>query len=83
MQLLTKMVHGLPYISSTNGICEDCVLSKHHREMFEKSKALCVKEPLQLIHSDIVVLLKFPLYLVQSIFLLLLVTLVENHGFIS
>ena len=35
MQLLTKMVHGLPNISSTTGVCEGCVLSKHHREMFD------------------------------------------------
>ena len=53
MQLLTKMVHGLPHISSTNGVCEGCVLGKHHREMFEKGKAWHAKEPLQLIHSDI------------------------------
>ena len=53
MQLLTKMVHGLPHISSTYVVCEGCVLGKHHREMFEKGKAWCAKEPLQLIHSDI------------------------------
>ena len=53
MQLLTKMVHGLPHISSTNGVCEGCVLGKHHREMFERGKAWRAKEPLQLIHSDI------------------------------
>ena len=34
----TKMVHGLPHISCTNGVCEGCVLGKHHREMFEKEK---------------------------------------------
>ena len=38
MELLTKMVHILPHISSTNGVCEGCVLGKHHREMFEKGK---------------------------------------------
>ena len=53
MQLLSKMVHGLPNISSTKGVCEGCVLRKHHREMFEKGKAWCAKELLQLIHSDI------------------------------
>ena len=53
MQLLTKMVHGLPHISSTNGVCEDSILGKHHREMFEKGKAWHAKERLQLIHNDI------------------------------
>ena len=38
MQLLTKMVHGLPHISSTNGVCEGCVLGKHHREKLTKVK---------------------------------------------
>ena len=36
MQLLTKMVHGLPNISSTIGVCEGYVLGKHHSEMFDK-----------------------------------------------
>ena len=60
MQLLTKMVDGLPHISSTNGVCESCVLGKHHREMFQKGKAWCAKEPLQLIHSDIFYPLEVP-----------------------
>ena len=37
--MITKMVHNLPHISSTNGVCEGCVLGKHHREMFDKGKA--------------------------------------------
>ena len=28
-QLLSKMVHGLPNILSTKGVCEGCVLGKH------------------------------------------------------
>ena len=39
------MVHGLPNISSTNGVCEGCVLGKHHREMFDKGKAWRVFVP--------------------------------------
>ena len=39
MQSLSKMVHGLPNISSTKGACEGYVLGKHRREMFEKGKA--------------------------------------------
>ena len=60
MHLLTKMVHGLPHISSTNGVCEGCLLGKHHREMFDKGKAWRAKEPLQLIHSDICGRLEVP-----------------------
>ena len=44
--MLTKMVHGLPHISSTNGVCEGCVLGKHHKETFDKGKVQCAKEPL-------------------------------------
>ena len=60
MQLLIKMVHGLPHILSTNDVCEGCVLGKRHREMFEKGKYWHAKEPLQLIHSDICGPLEFP-----------------------
>jgi len=53
MQVLSKMVVGLPKIYSSKGVFEGCVLGKHHREMFDKGKAWHAKEPLQLIHSDI------------------------------
>ena len=53
MQLLSKMIHGLANISSTNCVCEGCMLGKHRREMFEKGKAWHAKEALQLIHSGI------------------------------
>ena len=39
MQVLSRMVVGLPHISSSKGVCEDYVLGKHHREMFAKGKA--------------------------------------------
>ena len=84
MQLLTKMEHGLPHISSTNSVCEGCVLRKHHREMFEKGKAWRAKEPLQLFHSNICGPLEVPSLSSTVYFLtLVLMTLVENHGFIS
>ena len=38
MQLLSKMVLVLPTISSTKGVCERCVLSEHHKEVFDKGK---------------------------------------------
>jgi len=53
MQVLSKMVFGLPDISPSKGVFEGCVLCKHHREMFDKGKTWRAKEPLQLIHSDI------------------------------
>jgi len=31
IQMLSKMVVGLPHISSYKGVCEGCVLGKHHR----------------------------------------------------
>lgn len=39
IHLLSKMVLGLPVISSTKGVCEACMLGKHHKEMFDKGKA--------------------------------------------
>ena len=36
---VSKMVVGLPHISSSKGVCEGCVLGKHHREVFDKGKA--------------------------------------------
>ena len=58
--MLTKMVHELPHISSTNDVCEGCVLGKYHREMFDKGKVWRAKEPLHLIHSDICGPLEIP-----------------------
>jgi hypothetical protein len=40
MKMLSKIVLELPSISSTKGVCEGCVLGKHHMEMFEKGKSL-------------------------------------------
>ena len=61
MQIFYKMVLGLPSISSTKGVCEGCVLGKHHKEMFDKSKSWHAKEPLQLIHTYICGPLETPL----------------------
>jgi len=61
MKVLSKMVVGLPHISSSKGVWEGCVLGKHHRDMFDKGKAWRAKEPLQLIHSDICGPLETPL----------------------
>jgi len=47
------MVHGLPTISSTKGVCEGCVLGKHHSGNFDKDKSWCAQEKLQRVHNDI------------------------------
>jgi len=61
MQVLSRMVVGLPHISSSKGVCEGCSFGKHHREIFDKGKVWRAKEPLQLIHSDICGPLETPL----------------------
>ena len=81
IQMLTKMVHGYGKFL-TIGVCEWFVLSKHHREKLDKGKAWCAKAPLQLIHSDICDPLEVPSISHAVYFLPLLMTLVENLGFI-
>ena len=39
MKMLSKTIFDLPTISSTKGVCEGCVVGKHHKEMFNKGKA--------------------------------------------
>lgn len=50
---LQDMVRGLTNISACKGVCEECVLGKHHREPFDSGKAWKANHPLQLIHSDL------------------------------
>ena len=39
MQMLSKMVVGLPHISSSKGVCEGFGFGKQHIEMFDKGKS--------------------------------------------
>ncbi|XP_015159025.1 uncharacterized protein, partial [Solanum tuberosum] len=48
-----ELVLGLPKLESPNAVCEDCVVSKQHREPFSASKSWRVNKVLELIHSDI------------------------------
>ena len=48
-----NMVIGLPQFSSPSEVCEDCVVSKQHRETFPKGKAWRAKKVLELVHSDL------------------------------
>ena len=55
MQQLSKhrLVDGLPDIYFSKGVCEGCVLEKHHQEKFDKGKSQRASTPLDLIHSDL------------------------------
>ncbi|KAF2310285.1 hypothetical protein GH714_007584 [Hevea brasiliensis] len=48
-----KMVIGLPQITPPSQICEDCVVSKQHRNSFPQGKSKRAKAALELVHSDI------------------------------
>lgn len=48
-----NMVAGLPYFSSPKYVCEECVLSKQHREPFPKGKSERARKLLEIVHSDI------------------------------
>jgi hypothetical protein len=47
------MVKGLRYIHFSKGVCEGCILGKHHEEKFEKGKARRASSSLELVHSDL------------------------------
>lgn len=47
------MVRGLIKIPALEGVCECCVLGKHHRSSFPLRKAWRVRDTLKLIHNDI------------------------------
>ena len=49
-----ELVIGLPQIFCTNGVCQGCALGKHHKDPFLVGRASCTKEPLDLIHNDLV-----------------------------
>lgn len=48
-----RMVIGLLEIVPPFGVCEDCVVSKHHRESFSSGKSVRAKKLLEVVHSDI------------------------------
>ncbi|GKB48853.1 retrovirus-related pol polyprotein from transposon TNT 1-94 [Tanacetum coccineum] len=47
------MVAGLPHFSSSSYVCEECTLSKQHREPFPKGKTQRARKLLEMVHSDI------------------------------
>lgn len=52
--LVTKdMVIGLPALQENSELCNDCVVSKQHRDSFPKASTWRASNKLELIHSDI------------------------------
>ncbi|GKV28744.1 hypothetical protein SLEP1_g37756 [Rubroshorea leprosula] len=47
------MVTGLPEFNSPSDVCEECVVSKQHRNPFPRGKSLRARKPLEVVHSDI------------------------------
>jgi transposase InsO family protein len=47
------MVIGIPLVSCRDSVCASCVLSKHHRDSFDKRASWHASGPLQLVHSDL------------------------------
>ena len=47
------MVTGLPQITASSQVCEECVVSKQHRKQFPQGKSWRAKKTLELVHSDI------------------------------
>lgn len=48
-----NMVAGLPKFESPSEICEECVVSKQHRDPFPKGKSSRATKALELVHSDL------------------------------
>jgi len=49
-----KLVDGFDFNPSTDSMfCEPCTEGKHKRAPFPNTTACCVKEPLELVHSDV------------------------------
>lgn len=48
-----NMVTGLPQITASFQVCEECVVSKQHRSQFPQVKSWRAKSVLELIYSDI------------------------------
>ena len=53
LKMRKNMVVILPKVYPPNGVCEGCVLSKHHQEPFDSRKACRVNIPLELVHIDL------------------------------
>ena len=53
-QLSSKnMVHDLPQVRFSKGVCLGCTLGKHPKKMFDKGKSWRAQCVLELVHSDV------------------------------
>ncbi|KAJ9560092.1 hypothetical protein OSB04_005252 [Centaurea solstitialis] len=48
-----NMVTGLPQLAAPSQVCEECVVSKQHRNQFPQGSSWRAKKALELVHSDI------------------------------
>lgn len=48
-----NMVVGLPQFEQPSQLCEECIVSKQHRDNFPKGKLRRAKQVLELVHSDL------------------------------
>ena len=48
-----NMVIGLPQIECPQQVCEECVVSKQHRNQFSQGRSWRAKKALELVHSEI------------------------------
>ena len=46
-----NMVHGLPQVQFSDGVCSSCTLGKHPEKMFDKGKSWRSQSVLDLVHS--------------------------------
>jgi hypothetical protein len=54
------MMIDLPLASYKDGVCDSCVLGKHHHTIFEKCASWHALTPLHLVHSDLYGPLSYP-----------------------
>ena len=47
------MVIGLPQITVSSEVCEECVVSKQHHNQFPQRKSCRAKKALELVHSNL------------------------------
>lgn len=47
------MVHGLPHLEESNGVCEGCMIGKQHRNASPTEFTWRAKFPLELVHTNI------------------------------
>ena len=70
------MVIGLFMVSCKDDVCSSCVLTKHHRDSFDKRASWHTSVPLELVHSDLFGPLASPSFFGFKYFL----TFIDNYA---